>query len=91
MKPDTPTAMRQLIAQIRASLPFDTPEAQRCSGPCAGCSMKLLNFMQTELDDWEQRLNAGETPGLADLSRLAKMGRKIYVVMVKNGLVSASH
>lgn len=89
MKPDTQTAMRQLIGQIREKLPFDAIEAQVCDGPCLGCSMKLLTYMETELDDWESRLDKGDVPGLADLSRLAKTGRKIYAVMEKNGLVTA--
>jgi hypothetical protein len=53
MKPDAPTAMRQLITQIRETLPFDAPQARVCQGPCEGCSMKLLDYLETELDDWE--------------------------------------
>lgn len=87
MKPDAPTAMRQLIAQVRQALPFDLPEARVCDGPCEGCSLKLLDFLETELDDWEQRLDQGEKPGLAELSRLAKSSSRIHRILERNGLV----
>ena len=79
--------MRNLIAEIRDRLPFDAPEAQICSDPCRGCSIKLLDYLQSELEAWEQRLDAGEKPGLADLSNLEKKGRKIYRTLRENQLV----
>lgn len=79
-------AMRILIGQIRAELPFDVPQARICSGPCQGCSLKLLDYMETELLDWERRLDAGERPGLAELSQLAKSARRVQRVLEKNGL-----
>ncbi len=88
MKPDTRTAMRRLIDQIRDAMPFDLPEARVCEGPCDGCSVKLLDFLESELADWEHRLEAGETPNLGDLAKLAGTGRKIHRVMVKNGLTA---
>ena len=90
MKPDAPTAMRQLIVQVRHSLPFDAPESQTCQGPCEGCSMKLLDYLDAELLAWEQRLDEGEKPGLAELSRLAKTSRRIHRVLEKNGLLDAA-
>jgi len=88
MKPDTVTAMRDLIAQVREALPFDLPEAQACSGPCDGCSMKLLAYLEAELEAWEQRLDNGERPNFGDLSRLARTGRKVHAVLSRNGLIS---
>ena len=79
--------MRMLIAEMRERLPFDRPEAQICSDPCRGCSLKLLDYMQSELEAWEHRLDAGEIPGLADLSRLEKKGRKVYRTLRENQLV----
>ncbi len=87
MKPDAPTAMRQLIAQIRETLPFDAPQAQVCQGPCEGCSMKLLDYLDSELSGWEQRLDQGERPGLAELSQLARTARRVHRVLQKNGLL----
>ncbi|SDX66333.1 hypothetical protein SAMN05421644_1095 [Allochromatium warmingii] len=85
-KPDVPTVMRTLIAQTRATLPFDAPDAQLCSGNCHGCSRKLLEFLDTELMSWEQRLDAGERPGLAELSRLLQTVGKIERVLMRNGI-----
>ena len=44
-RPDSVTAMRDLIAEIRRTLPFDKPEAQICTDPCRGCSIKLLDYL----------------------------------------------
>ena len=79
--------MRQLIGQIRTPFPFDRPEAQLCAGPCQGCSLKLLGFLESELDSWENRLAAGERPGLAELSQLLRTSRKIARVLEKAGLM----
>ena len=68
-------------------MPFDAPESQLCTGPCEGCSMKLLNYLETELLDWELRLGNGEKPTLGDVSRLAKRGKRIHRVLQKNGVV----
>lgn len=89
-KPDSARAMRLLIAQVRNAVPFDLPEAQVCNGTCDGCSLKLLEFLGNELDGWEARLDAGERPGLQDLSRLANTSRKVYSVLARNGLAHHS-
>ena len=88
MKPNTRIAMRQLIDQVREAMPFDAPQAQVCTGPCDGCSLKLLSFLDSELQEWERRLADGERPNLGDLSRLASISRKIYGVLERNGLVA---
>jgi hypothetical protein len=86
-RPDSVTAMRDLIAEIRRTLPFDKPEAQICTDPCRGCSIKLLDYMQAELENWEARLDAGEKPGLADLSSLARKGKKIVSTLQANRVI----
>lgn len=68
-------------------MPFDLPEANLCSGKCNGCSQKLLDYLDTELESWEYRLNAGEAPDFGDINKIAKTSKKIYRVMQKNGLV----
>ncbi len=88
-RPATPVAMRELIQQIRSAIPLDMPEAQACSDSCNACSLKLLEYLSGELDNWEARLAAGEVPGLADLSQLARSARKIHRVLQKNGLIEA--
>jgi len=86
MKPDTATAMRELIEQVRDTIPFDRPEAQVCTGLCTGCSVKLLDYLDAQLSDWETRLVAGERPSLADLSRLGRTCRKVNRALAANGL-----
>jgi hypothetical protein len=87
-KPDTQTAMRQLIDQIRATLPFDLRDEERCGDSCQGCSSKLLIYLESELDGWEAKLAQGVVPGFADLSRLAGQGKKIAAVLQRNGLLT---
>ena len=90
MKPDATTAMQQLIDRIRTAFPFDRPEAQICAGPCQGCSLKLLGFLESELDGWEGRIVAGERPGLAELSQLIKTSRKIGRALERSGLMQTA-
>ncbi len=87
MKPDSATALRQLIAEIRNHFPFDRPEAQVCAGPCQGCSLKLLEYLESELAGWEDRLTNGEQIGLAELSNLIRTSRKIARVLEKSDLM----
>ncbi len=89
MKPDVSTAMRNLIREVRQTLPFDLTEEQMCTGPCDGCSMKLLGYLESELEHWEQRLAEDEKPGLAELSKLAKSCRKVHAIVRKNGLLDS--
>jgi hypothetical protein len=87
MKPDTATAMRDLIRQARESIPFDAPETETCADECRGCSVKLLEYLQAELETWEYRLECGETPDFKDLSQLARSCRKIHQTLKKNGVI----
>jgi hypothetical protein len=87
VKPDTRTAMGLLIGQIREAIPFGDREARVCIGACNGCSLKLMDYLDTELQDWEHRLAESERPNLGDLSRLAQTARKIHAVLARNGLV----
>lgn len=89
MKPNTQTAMRKLIDDVRAAMPFDMPVDDLCSGICNGCSKKLLDYLDIQLIEWEDRLRSGDVPGLGDLDQLAKTSRKIYKVLQRNQLVPA--
>ncbi|HDK37570.1 MAG TPA: hypothetical protein ENG92_00945 [Thiolapillus brandeum] len=80
--------MQELIQQIRMTIPLDLPEAKVCSDSCNACSLKLLEYLSGELDNWEARLQAGEKPGLLELSQLARSARKIHRVLQKNGLIA---
>ena len=86
-KPNTADAMRELIHQIRRAIPFDTPVEDLCAFGCKGCSVKLLEFLEQELESWSYRLDQGETPSFGDINQLAKSSKKIYKVLQRNGLV----
>ena len=79
--------MRQLINEARLTFPFDLPRAQICGDECRGCSIKLLGFLESELDSWEGRLADGEKPGLAELSQLIRVARKVGRVLENAGLM----
>ncbi len=83
--------MRKLIEQVRDTIPFDLPEASVCSDNCNGCSMKLLEFLDMEIIEWERRLQAGENPNLGDIKRMANISTKIHRVLDKNGLLKLEH
>ncbi|MFD2111014.1 hypothetical protein [Thiorhodococcus fuscus] len=85
-KPNTTEAMRQVIAEVRVRIPFDLPQARLCMGNCHGCSMKLLQFLDGELESWERRLDGGERPGFEELSNLVRTARKVHRVLERNGL-----
>lgn len=90
MKPDTSTAMQNLIDEVRVALPFGDSEAQLCADSCQGCSLKLLQFLETELDDWELKLQQGVQPRFGDIHRMGKICKKVYVVLKKNCLIEES-
>lgn len=85
-KPATDIAMRALIAEVRGALPFHLSPSELCQHSCTGCPKKLMEFMETELDNHEQQLDAGDIPTLGDINKLARTSRKVHKVMVKNGL-----
>ncbi len=87
-KPTTQQAMMRLITQIRASFPFSLPKEKLCEGGCnRGCSLKLLEFMDMELSDWQQRLDNGEVPNFTDVQKLAKFAQRTQRVLQANGLL----
>lgn len=81
--------MQELIQQVRTAMPFDFPEANLCSGKCNGCSQKLLDYLDSELEDWEYRLKDDEVPDFGEIQRIAKTSKKIYKILDRNGLVGA--
>ncbi|WP_299177550.1 hypothetical protein [uncultured Neptuniibacter sp.] len=86
-KPDVSEAMKELIEQVREVIPFDIPPAQLCDGPCTGCPKKLIEYLDTELEEWEYRIKQDQQPTLGDLHSLGKTSRKIHAVLKKNDLV----
>ena len=79
--------MQRLIKDVRTAFPFGASDAQLCSDSCQGCSKKLLEFLDTELDDWEHKLQQGVRPNFGDIHRMGKTCKKVYAILKKNGLV----
>lgn len=79
--------MMQLIIEVRSAIPFDKPEAELCVGSCHGCPKKLIEYLDTELTDWSERLGRSEDPLLGDVDRLGRAAKKIYKVLQKNKVI----
>lgn len=89
MKPKPPEAMRRLIRQVRDALPFRRSPEELCSGGCKPCAPKLLEYLATELDEWDERLDRGEVPTLGEIDRLARSSRKVYEALRKAGMIES--
>jgi hypothetical protein len=87
-KPNTTEAMRNLIREVKTTLPLDLSPVDVCSDECRGCSIKLIEYIAMELENWEGRLQEGDIPDFRDLNRLAKSSKNIYSALLKNGLVN---
>jgi len=88
MKPKTPVAMLDLIQQVRSVFPFAMTKEELCAETCSyGCPQKLLEYIDMEFTDWEQRINNGEIPCFGDIQKVSKSSKKIYTILKKNNLV----
>lgn len=89
-KPNTSIVMRHIIQQIRLAFPFEKTTAELCQGECQqGCPLKLLEYMEMQLIDWEERLNEGEVVTFSDIQKLTKSSQKIYTILEKNRLLDS--
>lgn len=86
-KPDCKTAMKNLISEVRNDFPFNVSEANICGISCVGCPKKLLEIVDTELCDWEVKLDDNVIPKLGEISRLAKLCKNVRRALKRNGLV----
>ncbi|GLS90069.1 hypothetical protein GCM10007916_11360 [Psychromonas marina] len=86
-KPDRPTAMLNIINLVRDDFPFYAPESQICGDTCVGCPKKLLELVDTELIDWEYKLECGEVPDFNEIDKLAKLCKNVRRSLVRNGVV----
>jgi hypothetical protein len=90
MKPNTTVVMFNIIQQIRETFPFAISEQELCAETCSyGCPKNLLEYIDMEITEWEQRLENGEIPNFRDIQKLSKTGRNIYRVLEKNNLVGS--
>ncbi|MCG9965165.1 MAG: hypothetical protein ACRDCT_02835 [Shewanella sp.] len=83
-KPNTKTAIQQLIAQIQQAIPLNLNEAQMCQGECLGCSKKMLEMLDAEISYWQY---TDAIPSLKDLKNLENIGRRTYKILKRNQLV----
>ena len=82
--------MGRLISHIRSAIPFDTPMEELCNGPCTGCSKKLMDYLDMELEEKEALLETGHNPTLGEINQLKKTAVKIHTVLVQNGLIDTA-
>lgn len=87
-KPDTRTALANLMSQAREKLPFHLSFSGNCEGRCHECPAKLLEVLDTELAWWELRLQRGVVPSLGDVHRLARDCQEIHASLEGQGLVT---
>ncbi|MGW7678724.1 hypothetical protein [Shewanella sp. S23-S33] len=84
-KPNTQIAMQTLINQIKETIPLNLEEAQLCQGQCLGCSKKMLEMLDAEINYWQF---SKVTPSLKDLKNLENIGRRTYKILKRNQLLS---
>lgn len=91
MKPNTREAMYNLIGHINDQVPLELNEDEICrdKDDCRSCSIKLVEYLNSEIENWEYRLQQGETPNFKDLSRLTRTAQKIHRALWNNGLITA--
>ncbi len=89
MKPSTTVAMRQLIEQIRNRIPLASSAADLCrdSDNCNVCALKLTEYLNMQLEDWEYRLDNQQIPNFGDLKKLAQSAEKIHHALKKGGFI----
>ncbi len=87
-KPDTKTAMYQLLKVIREHIPFGLKEADMCQGICRGCSKKMMEMLDAEVSQWQADLdNDLADPTLADLAFMEKLARRTEKILRRNSLM----
>ena len=87
MKSDVKTAMENLIKETRAKIPFNLSFSGNCEGRCDECPEKLLEYLDIDLLNWEERLKRGDKPTMTDLVVLGKTCQEVYDIMKKKGLI----
>ncbi|QBG36891.1 hypothetical protein [Litorilituus sediminis] len=65
--------MRLLIAGVRSDFPLNEPDANICGISSVVSPKKRLEIVDTELCQWQVKLDEKVTPKLGDISRLCKL------------------
>ncbi len=89
MKPDRQTAMRQIIAQVKAEFPLYEPSTYICGAntDCAGCPKKLLEMVDSEICYWESAMKRGVQPKFDEIRRFGKMCLGVRRALLRNNLL----
>jgi hypothetical protein len=87
MKPDVKTAMEDLIKEARQRLPLRHSFNNNCEGRCEECPFKLLEYLDMDLSNWEEKLKKGDKPNIDDLYILANDCKRIRDILEKQGLL----
>ena len=89
MKPKTTVVMSSIIEQVRSVFPFQMTEEELCADTGThGCPKKLLEYLDMEITEWEQRLENGEIPNFGDIRKLSRSSEKIYRALVRNNILT---
>ena len=87
MKPNTKTAMENLIKEAREKIPFNLSMDGNCEGRCDVCPFKLIEFLDTDFSIWESRLKRGDIPNLGDVHTLGRQCKELYAILQEKGFV----
>jgi hypothetical protein len=90
MKPDVKTAMENLIKEARATIPFKLSFSGNCEGRCDECPEKLMEYLDIDLLNWEDKLKKGIVPTITDLQILARQCKETYAVLQKRGYITVT-
>ena len=90
MEPDVKTAMENLIKEVRSKISFKLSFSGNCEGRCEECPEKLLEYLDIDLLNWEDKLKKGQNPTLTDLERLGRECLETYKILQKHGVVAAT-
>ena len=88
-KPDLKTAMLQLIAEVKQTLPLYEPSTFVCgtNTDCVGCPKKMLEMVDSELSYWESAMKRGITPKFDELRRFGKLCQSVRRSLVQNNII----
>jgi hypothetical protein len=89
-KPNVKTAMENLIKEARAKMPFNLSFGGNCEGRCDEYPEKLLEYLDIDLLNWEDKLKKGIVPTLTDLERLGRECRETYEILKNRGIIQAT-
>ncbi|MDR9826062.1 hypothetical protein RCJ22_10635 [Vibrio sp. FNV 38] len=88
IKPDRTTAMKDIIVQVKATLPLYEEDTFVCAPDksCVGCPKKLMELVETEVSYWESALSRGITPQFDEIRRFGKLCNNVRRGLLRNNV-----